>query len=109
MSRNNAVFAGVRPITPTLCPARSAISLILAAGFFLELLPASPETDHSVTKFLRTRATVCASDGISKSPRPTARSALPAPRRARASAAPSVVIKDNLTVLLSLTKASAIA
>jgi hypothetical protein len=38
-----------------------------------------------------------------------ARSALPAPSRARASAAPSVLIGDSLTVLLSLAKASAIA
>ena len=70
---------------------------------------ASPEGDHSTTKFLRTMATVCASVGISRSPRPTASSALPAPRRARASTAPSVVIGDSLTVLLSLAKASAIA
>jgi hypothetical protein len=71
MSRSNAAFAGVRPITPTLCPARSAISLIFGVGFLLELLPASPEGDHSTTKFLRTIATVCASAGISRSPRPT--------------------------------------
>ena len=32
MTRSNAAFAGVRPITPTLCPARSAISLIFARG-----------------------------------------------------------------------------
>ena len=109
MTRSNTAFAGVRPITPTLCSARSAISLIFGAGFLLERLPASPEGDHSTTKSLRTMATVCASAGISRSPRPTARSALPAPSRARASTAPSVVIGDSLTVLLSLAKASAIA
>ena len=61
MTRSNATLAGVRPITPTLWPARSAISLIFAAGFLRELLPASPEGDHSTTKFLRNVATVCAS------------------------------------------------
>ena len=40
MTRSNAAFAGVRPITPTLCPAKSAISRIFGAGFLLELLPA---------------------------------------------------------------------
>ena len=32
MTRSNATFAGVRPITPTLCPARSAISWIFGRG-----------------------------------------------------------------------------
>src|SRR6185369_15302858 len=50
MTRSNAAFAGVRPITPTLCPARSAMSLIFGAGFLLELLSASPEGAHSTTK-----------------------------------------------------------
>src|SRR6266849_1735012 len=31
ITRSNAALAGVRPITPTLCPARSPISLILGA------------------------------------------------------------------------------
>jgi hypothetical protein len=39
--------------------ARSLISF--GAGFLLELLPASPEDDHSTTKFLRTMATVASS------------------------------------------------
>src|SRR5260370_1131154 len=51
ITRSNATFAGVRPITPTLCPARSAISLIFGAGCLLEPLPASPEGDHRTTKF----------------------------------------------------------
>ena len=83
---SNATFAVVRPITPTLCPARSLISLIFGASL---LLSASPEVAHSATKFLRTMATVCASVGISRSPRPIARSALAAPSRSRASTAPS--------------------
>ena len=109
MTLSNATFAGVRPITPTLCPARSAICWTFGAGFLLELLSASPEGAHRTTTFLRTMATVCASAGISRSPRATARSALPAPSRARASTAPSVVIRDSLTVLLSLTNAPAAA
>src|SRR3979411_363109 len=56
-TRSNAAFAGVRPITPTRCPARSAISLIFGARGFLEPLPGSPEGDHRTTKFQLTVAT----------------------------------------------------
>src|SRR4029077_17813984 len=52
MTRSNAGFAGVRPITPILCPARSAISLIFGAGFLLERLPAGPEGDHKHNEVL---------------------------------------------------------
>ena len=34
MTLSNATSAGVRPITPTLCPARSAICWTFCAGFF---------------------------------------------------------------------------
>ncbi|VIO69975.1 hypothetical protein CI41S_22230 [Bradyrhizobium ivorense] len=39
-------MAPVFPMMPTLCPARSAISPIFAAAFFLESLPARPDGDH---------------------------------------------------------------
>ena len=57
---------------------------------FLRALGGSPEGAHSTTTFLRRMATDSASAGMSRSPRATARSALPAFSSAMLSAAPSV-------------------
>ena len=44
---SNATFAVVRPITPTLCPARSLISLIFGASLVLGQVRKSPTAQRS--------------------------------------------------------------
>ena len=83
--------------------------LIFAAGGFLEPLGGRPEGAHSTATFLRTTATDSALAGRFRSPRATARSVFEAVNSAMLSVAPSVVIGDSRTGLLSRAKVCASA
>ncbi len=78
ITRSSVTLDCVRPITPTRWPASSSRLLILGVGCFFEPLAGRPEGAHSTTTFLRRMATDSALSGRFRSPRATARSALPA-------------------------------
>ena len=107
-SRSSVTLACVRPITPTRWPASSSRLLILGVGCFFEPLAGRPEGAHSTTTFLRRMATDSAFAGRFRSPRATARSALPAVNNAMLSAVPSVVTSDSRTALFSRANVCAI-
>ena len=75
--------------------------LILGVGGFLEPFAGRPDGAHSTTTFLRRMATEVALAGRLRSPRATASSALEDASSAMLSLAPSVVITDSRTGLLS--------